>query len=229
MSVKIVVAKYKEDVDWTQYINHSVVIYDKSDEPITNSIHLKNVGKEGETFLRHIVENYDNLDDITVFLQGNPFEHLNYLVGWRTLLTDEEKQKVIHKINSDITSNSVFSTFYCVLHNLQNGTNGANATRDCMKYFNKKHHYFTISMGAQYIVPKQNILSTPLNVWKKMHQDIYNDILNGYSMEILWYFAFTGKVNDLVGNHDQVKKIHVNNNLLAEDSLCIFPQQILHF
>ena len=108
MSVKIVVAKYKEDVDWTQYINHSVVIYDKSDEPITNSIHLKNVGKEGETFLRHIVENYDNLDDITVFLQGNPFEHLNYLVGWRTLLTDEEIQKVIHKINSDITSNSVF-------------------------------------------------------------------------------------------------------------------------
>jgi len=98
------------------------------------------------------------------------------LVGWRSLLTDEEKQKVIHKINYDITPNSIFSTFYQVLHNVPNG---AHCTKDCMKYFNEKHQYFTISMGAQYIVPKQNILSRPLHVWKRMHQDIYNDILNG--------------------------------------------------
>jgi len=151
------------------------------------------------------------------------------LVGWRSLLTDEEKQKVIHKINYDITPNSIFSTFYQVLHNVPNGTNGAHCTKDCMKYFNENYQYFTVSMGAQYIVPKQNILSRPLHVWKKMHQDIYNDVLNGYSMEILWHFAYTGKFNNIVGNHEQVKKIHVNNNILNNDSLCVFPQQIIHF
>jgi hypothetical protein len=229
MSVKIVVAKYNENVDWIKNIRHPVVVYDKSDTPMIGSIPLKNVGREGETFLRHIVNNYDKLDDVTVFLQGNPFEHLNYLVGWRTVLTHDEKQKVINKINNDISSNSIFSSFYCVLHNVPNGTNGANAKEDCIKYFNEKREYFTVSMGAQYIVPKENILSTPLFVWKKMHEDIYYGILNGYSMEILWYFSFTGKVNYLVGNHDQVKEKHVNNNLLQEHSSCIFPQQILHF
>ena len=70
-------------------LNHKITFYDKNENPFPGSIKLKNIGREGETFLYHIINNYYNLDDVTVFLQGNPFEHLQLLVGWRAQLSDD--------------------------------------------------------------------------------------------------------------------------------------------
>jgi hypothetical protein len=208
--VKIVVAKYNENLDWIKKVTHNVTIYDKSENPIEvegkEVLPLKNVGREGETFLYHIVHNYDNLDDVTIFLQGNPFEHLQLLVGWRAQLTDTEINMVIDKINKEITDNSSFSTFYQVLYNDQNGVNGVNTTEACINYYGEYYHSFTVSPGAQYIVPKTYILSRPLEFWKKLHYAMYNNELNGYCQEQLWYLAFTHKMNTNVGNHDEEKK-----------------------
>ena len=141
--VNIVVSKYGEDIDWVKKINHKVTIYDKSNNPVEGSIKLKNVGREGETFLYHIVNNYNNLDDVTVFLQGNPFEHLQVLVGWRAKLTDDEINTVINKMNTEINDESDFSTFYQVLYNDPNLTNGVNTKDACMKYYGKSYDNFT--------------------------------------------------------------------------------------
>lgn len=203
--VNIVISKYKENIEWTKKIKHKITLYDKSDNPVSDSIKLKNVGREGETFLYHIVNNYNNLDDITVFLQGNPFEHLQILVGWRAELSDEEKEKVIDKINKEIKDDAKFTTFYQVLYNVPNFTNGVNTKLNCMKYYNNVFDFFTISPGAQYIVPKENILARPLDFWKKLHKAMYNEELNGYSQEQLWYFAFKQEMNINVKDHDYEK------------------------
>jgi len=203
--VNLVISKYNEDIEWTKKIKHKITIYDKSENPVENSIKLKNVGREGETFLYHIVNNYDKLDDITVFLQANPFEHLQILVGWRAELSNEEKEKVIDKINKEINDDAKFATFYQVLYNEPNFTNGANAKMDCMKYYNKVYDFFTNSPGAQYIVPKENILARPLEFWKKLHKAMYNGDLDGYSQEQLWYLAYKQEMNNDVGNHDYEK------------------------
>ena len=74
----IVVARYNESIDWTKFYN--CIIYNKGD-PIentnttTNVTTLPNVGREGHTYLHHIINNYDTLSDYTMFLQGNPFDH----------------------------------------------------------------------------------------------------------------------------------------------------------
>jgi hypothetical protein len=204
--VHIVVAKYNENVDWVKHIQHRVTVYDKSEKPIENSIPLKNKGREGETFLYHIVHHYDHLDDVTVFLQGNPFEHLQTLVGWRTELTDEEKQTVLNKVNKEINDQSDFATFYQVLYNDPNGTNNQNITYYCKKYYNSDYFFFTVSPGAQYIVPKRYILSRPLEFWKTLHEAMYNEELDGYAQEQLWYFAFNHQMNLNVGDHDMEKQ-----------------------
>ena len=211
--VNIVVAKYNENVDWTKKLNHKVTIYDKSDNPIQGSIKLKNVGREGETFLYHIVNNYNNLDDVTVFLQGNPFDHLQLLVGWRAISSDEEINTVIDKMNVEINDNCDFATFYQGLHNVPNGTNGVNVNLDCVQYYGETYNKFTVSPGAQYIVPKKYILSRPLEFWKKLHLAMYdNEKLNGYSQEQLWYLAYKHKMNNDVGNHDQEKVRCINSS-----------------
>lgn len=210
--VNIVVAKYNENVEWTKKINHKITIYDKSANPIEGSIKLKNVGREGETFLYHIINNYNNLDDVTVFLQGNPFEHLQLLVGWRSQLSNEEIDKVVNKMNNEINDNCDFSTFYQVLYNDPNGTNGINVKNDCIRFYGESYDAFTVSPGAQYIVPKKYILSRPLEFWKKLHSAMYdNEKLNGYSQEQLWYLAYKHTMNNTIGNHDQEKYRCVNS------------------
>jgi hypothetical protein len=76
----LVCARYNENVDWLEPLlesnPESIFIYNKGDELPYPCIKLPNVGREGGTFLHHIIENYDNLADHTLFLQGNPVDHI---------------------------------------------------------------------------------------------------------------------------------------------------------
>jgi len=71
---EIVLAHYDEDLRWTAAYKSICSIYTKS--PKTSSTHeirLPNVGREGHTFLYHIVNNYDSLAEWTIFSQaGEP-------------------------------------------------------------------------------------------------------------------------------------------------------------
>ena len=72
----VVVARYNEDVSWTQKIKHKTIIFNKNenDHPFFEK-NLPNVGREGHTFFNYIVENYDSLTSHIAFVQGNPFDH----------------------------------------------------------------------------------------------------------------------------------------------------------
>jgi hypothetical protein len=78
----LVVSRYNEDVDWlkTEPFNQfNIILYNKGPEdPSENCesdhcriINLENVGRENHTFLYHIINNYDNLGDVTIFLPGS--------------------------------------------------------------------------------------------------------------------------------------------------------------
>lgn len=67
----IVVARYNEDISWTNKYHPNVIIYNKGIETIENSVSLSNVGRESHTYLYHITSNYDNLAERTVFVQGS--------------------------------------------------------------------------------------------------------------------------------------------------------------
>lgn len=83
---RIVVARYRENINWLLDISTcwQVIIYNKGPNDIgpllasrPDFIHISypNVGRESNTYARHISENYDNLADITIFTQGDPFPH----------------------------------------------------------------------------------------------------------------------------------------------------------
>lgn len=72
---EVVVARYKENLDWLADCPHKAAVYDKSDEP-SGLIKLPNVGREPHTFVHHVAENYDRLPEVTWFVQGSPFDHV---------------------------------------------------------------------------------------------------------------------------------------------------------
>jgi len=73
---ELVVARYDEDLAWLKRApkEFRITIYDKGDGS-SAGIPLKNEGREAHTYLHHLAEHHDSLADLTVFVQGHPFDH----------------------------------------------------------------------------------------------------------------------------------------------------------
>lgn len=75
--MEIVVARFEEDLRWLRRVPRDVrtVVYDKSGAAQPGHLPLPNRGREAHTYLHHITRHYDELADLTVFVQGRPFDH----------------------------------------------------------------------------------------------------------------------------------------------------------
>jgi len=73
--VEIVVSRYDEPIGWLDEYRTvaELSVYQKGNRSdVAGAVPLPNVGRESHTFLHHIVSNYDNLANWTVFTQANP-------------------------------------------------------------------------------------------------------------------------------------------------------------
>ena len=78
---EIVIARYNENLNWINeepFNRHPIIIYNKNgnhnftESPtIKKVVELPNVGREMHSYFYHIIENYDNLADVTIFLPGS--------------------------------------------------------------------------------------------------------------------------------------------------------------
>lgn len=78
--IEIVTSRFNEDLTWTNQLPFSkypVVVYNKGNNynysvnNLKKEIKLMNVGRESHSYLYHIINNYNDLADITVFLPGS--------------------------------------------------------------------------------------------------------------------------------------------------------------
>lgn len=74
------VSRYEEDISWVSEIlpnlRRDIYIYNKGSPlalniPNSKIIELENLGRESHTYLHHVIENYNSLPDITLFLPGS--------------------------------------------------------------------------------------------------------------------------------------------------------------
>jgi hypothetical protein len=71
MKTFIVVARYKEDIQWVRDSGYEYQIVQKGTD-------MPNWGREPASYLRFIIDNYDNLEKMSkyyAFCQGHPFDH----------------------------------------------------------------------------------------------------------------------------------------------------------
>jgi hypothetical protein len=188
----IIVSRYNENIEWTKQFNN-VLIINKGEKinDIDNQIFYPNVGREGHSIYKYIVDNYDNLDDYYIFLQGNPFDHEKNIIN--------KLQKIMNDYNSN---NKIEFEFLCdlVLHSTVNNEKNlyyqcANIFETIYKIFGTKIHPNTICIfgaGAQFIVSKESILSRTKNFYENIVKILEYDIcpLEGYDVERLHYYIF---------------------------------------
>ncbi len=77
--IHIIVARYNENVGWLKdkpFNRYKQFIYEKGPQPLNdpNCKTLPNVGREGHTYLHHIINHYENLPDVIIFLPGSALD-----------------------------------------------------------------------------------------------------------------------------------------------------------
>jgi hypothetical protein len=176
----IIISRYHENVDWTKNFPN-VKIFNKGEslDGDFNQIYLDNVGREGHTYYKYIYDNYETLEDYTIFLQGNPFDRspsiidkLNYYINKKEL-----------DIDFEYLSNEIFP---CDLSGCS--WHGNLPLQDVYeKLFNerKMEMSFEFGAGAQFIVSKSRILKRPKEFYLKIVEMLQNEVspIEGYVIE----------------------------------------------
>lgn len=189
----IVVAHYDEDLNWlkAKYNPKEYIIFTKK-----NNLDLPNVGRESHTYVNYIVRNYHNLHDVTVFLQGNPFDH--FPEGGIESMTEQAKSHpsglsqnaYVH----DRGMNSAFTQFTIYQHSGQTVTPyktnynlGEWLLETCQVTYSRSPKWY---IGACFAATRAAIQSVSLDTWTRILESLAYDVnpVTGHYMERSWYF-----------------------------------------
>lgn len=166
MKYDMVIARYKEDITWLESFKSleiNKIIYNKY---FKEDIFLENIGRESHTYLYHIIKNYDNLADITIFTQANPFDHSPDFIN-KIINCVKNKEKIQFK---PLTIYNGLDILYCDMDGAPHHR-GLNLKRGFDILFNKKYNSAMVPFhpGAIFIVSKENI--------KKRSKQFYENCL----------------------------------------------------
>jgi len=197
MSYKIVVERYKENIEWLSPLMNQCIIYNKGDKlDLPNEIMLDNVGREAETYLHYIIDNYDKLPDIVVFTQGNISDHrgsndINILLK---LLKEANlyKKSICFRDNCPENWNSIDKNNYYLHDNYKN-----NERISFGKWFRKHINPvfpkpLLLYWNAIFAVKKELILNRPLEYYKKLILEVNHHVnpVEGHFFERSWFYIF---------------------------------------
>ena len=220
--VDIVVSRYNENIEWLNnppFTNNTthVLLYEKgpniSNIPHAQSIHLPNVGRCDHTFLYHIINNYDSLPDVTVFLPGSALmdhkiNNTQKVLDAVTQYIDTHDINIIHRVQHDLCANTPvkhledFVLDKWTTSNIENKTiNDESALqpspiRPFGKWFyqnlpnielKSKVWYFAI-----FVVTKEQIRKHPIELYKRLikYVDNHSNPEVGHYLERTWANLF---------------------------------------
>jgi hypothetical protein len=198
----VVIARYNEDIHWCLPFIGLVKVYNKGNDdldyiPPEQIVKCENLGREGGTYIKHIIDNYDNLSKFTVFLQGNPFDHIdptNTAIGY---FTDEDKAyyKLLNTIEEEdksykfeyisgllayVSPEHVDDSVHCLI------PLKSMFPAEYLKEEFKRRTY-TYGAGALFVVHKDQILKHPKDFWIELYSHLQEVCPSaGYGLEKLW-------------------------------------------
>lgn len=184
MSVHVVISRYDEDISWVKYLNYPYTIYNKGNDDISlPCIKLKNLGRESGTYIYHIIENYNNLPESLILLQGNPFEHNSSVL------------KLIENFNSDeiifLADGLLPNDLEKVPKDHRNGINeivNKLGLHDYLINFIKPQYNYP--HGSQWVVPKKFIISKSKKFWLDLYEIHQKIFVSPWVMERMFLYIF---------------------------------------
>jgi hypothetical protein len=189
MTFCIVVARYNECVEWTKQFSN-VIIYNKGNklDNSYNEVFLNNVGREGHTYYKHICDNYENLADYTIFLQGRPHDHSpNIISNLNKYINNKELN-----IDFEFLSEQIFHSSLDLECNGYWQNKNLYKTWERIFSVNIENQECIFGVGAQFIVSKNKILKNTKNFYENIVKilEYDNNPLEGYHIERFHKYIF---------------------------------------
>jgi hypothetical protein len=206
-----VISRYKETFDWIHNYTENFLIYNKG-EPIDGDsriLNVNNIGENIQDISEFICSYYENLPELTVFVQANPWDHCRKEVFDKLILNDKftplESYNNIaeiegHKKDTDGGYMEINTNWYIVTQKIFHDKDSVydNFDRFMNKYFDNYVHleYIRFSPGVQYLVTKADILQYPKHFWESLRLEIKeNKSTEAMIIERALWLIFTKKFN----------------------------------
>jgi hypothetical protein len=195
MKYQIVVARYNEDVSFLNNYKDITIIYNKGKDDLNhdfNIIKLPNIGRESHTYLYHIINNYDNLADKTIFFQGKIDDH--HVLPLNEYFSDDNFTGKKTKHNVDFIKTRI-KHFGKYLKDLKSGNLRASKMtplewlEECGIYDIKD---FELVWGANFSVLKSVILKKPKIFYENLikYVDKHMNPEEGHYFERSWNIIY---------------------------------------
>ena len=203
----LIISRYNEDLGWLKkYNDFKITVYNKGfklqDKPFYQVINLENKGRESHTWLYHIVKNYNILNDINVFLQGQ-IDDLNCMA----YQNPNDYLKKINKYGFAASRYGLLGPFHWdwnvkvdkdIRYKNQWENNEISRSSIGFRNFSKKLFpniplFVATSYGGCFAVKKEIIQQHNIVFYEKL-LDILSQNKNpieGHYMERLWCYIFT--------------------------------------
>jgi len=221
MSSCLILSRYNENINWVSDLNFDKkLIYNKGINLIENNkyeiINLKNVGRESQTWLYYIVNNYHNLYENNVFLQGRIDD-----LGCMAYKKPDDYIEGIKKYGFSASRLGLLGPLHWS-HNVgiekdiryKDAWDNGEISRSKLGF--RKFAKFILpgipiivptSYGGCFGVSKRKILQWELGFYENLLEILskHKNPIEGHYMERLWCYIFTK--NELIFNafHDVIK------------------------
>ena len=199
----IVVARYNEDIQWLAPLYAKCVIYNKGPALGLNERFLPNVGRESDTYLHYIIDNYTNLPDYVVFTQARIADHrgsdnVDYLL--KMLEEAKVHGKSIPPVNTAVDNNRCWQHDWnrCPHYGFYMSEHYKNNRHIVFEDWFKTHirptypHPMFIYNNALFAVKKEHILAHPRQYYEALLQEgnHSSNPVEAHFFERSWYYIF---------------------------------------
>lgn len=207
MSKCLIISRYREDLSWLKSHNEfKIYIYNKGpkikDNQFKNIVNLKNVGRESHTWLHHIVNNYNKLDDVNIFLQGR-IDDLNCMA----FKNPNDYLKDLNKFGFSASRYGILGPFHWKWHvgieqnkkykqswdDLEISRSSIGFRKFTEGLFPRIPRVVATSYGGCFAIKKELIRNYDINFYSNLLEILsqHKNPIEGHFMERLWCYIFT--------------------------------------
>ena len=197
---EFVISQYKEELDWLAPVANHCHIYHKGSQDIPHFEYrqwekLPNIGREGHSYLHHIINNYDYLSDITVFLQGSLSTETWFGRAFKNI---GEYVSLAHENHFSCSSLEENYSNWGRIKEVESETHRAKDTfgKYWQDIFGFPHpQTIDVCYAGCFSVTRGLIRQHPIEFYRKLLStvDFSSDPIEGHYLERLWMSIFTLK------------------------------------
>ena len=173
--MQYIVSRYNQSIDWVGQYAPTMILYDRSEDPVPGSNIVPNLGTDIFDKFSYIIDNYNNLPPVMCLTKANLFKYI----------TPQEFELV--------KDNSFFTPLLTMFHETKDGVSyyengiywevnnrwylGAHPTKYDIDVLMKElgiYHlkYIPFAPGSNYIVTRENVMKKPKEWYQKIRETL---------------------------------------------------------